>query len=53
MVNKASELSDTILEGFQDVVAYRTNLYSGDLRADMKLREQRVEALRSALIEGE
>ena len=37
---EASQLRDAILDGFQDTIAGKTQIFSGDLRADMKLNRQ-------------
>jgi hypothetical protein len=34
--SQASKLRDDILEGIQDVISNKTQLFSGDLRLDMK-----------------
>jgi len=33
---EAAELRDSILDGFQDIIAGNTQTFSGDLRADIK-----------------
>ena len=38
---EASQLRDAILDGFQDATSGKTQLFSGDLRADMKLNRQK------------
>ena len=37
---EASELRDAILEGFQDAASGRSTIFSGDLRADMRVHRQ-------------